>query len=195
MPRTRLPVSERLVLHHVHLAVDLDANPIGVPVISGHIVPNDVARRSPDKLNSVLLQDFASALQLGPILHFERNMMQGRRLVVDEIHRVMIHSASQKRKMVTNPVRRSKSKHVIVKGNDLLHVLHTVGDVPELQRANPEVRFVAGMKVGRVENLDKRSLGITKDDGVGNPRCDVGAPLAAHALFLEMGRQFAKIAT
>src|SRR5262245_7442757 len=105
MPRARLPVSERLVLHHVHLAKDLDANPVGVSVIGGHVVPNDMPQRSPYQLDFMLLQDFTTALQLGPILNFERNMMKGWRLVVDEIHRVMIHAASQKRKVIANPIR------------------------------------------------------------------------------------------
>src|SRR6202044_3495505 len=53
VPWPRIEIAERLVLHLVHLAEELDAHLVGVAMIDRDIVPDDVAARAPDQMDVV----------------------------------------------------------------------------------------------------------------------------------------------
>src|SRR6202035_3384930 len=62
VPWPRIEIAERLVLHLVHLAEELDAHLVGVAMIDRDIVADDVAARAPDQMDVVAGQRFGGAL-------------------------------------------------------------------------------------------------------------------------------------
>src|SRR5262249_4924959 len=104
VPGARVEIAERLVLHEVHLAEELDPNLIGVAVIDRDVVADDVAAGPPDPMTVVRGEPFAGSLNLRPILDLECDVMELRNLVHHEIDGVMIGPAAQKREGLVAPV-------------------------------------------------------------------------------------------
>src|ERR1700693_5945974 len=76
VPRPRIEIAQRLVLHLVHLAEELDAHLVGVAVIDRDIVADDVATRTPDQMDVVTGECLRGALDFSPVLDLERNVME-----------------------------------------------------------------------------------------------------------------------
>src|SRR5271166_2526713 len=122
MPRPRLEKAELFVVHLIHLAKEFDHDAIGALVIDRNIVPDDMPERSPGERDLVLGQEIASALDIGPIAHFKRDMMNRGLRVTEKIHGVMIAAATQKREEVAAPVGDAKTEEIAIE-------LHHAGDV------------------------------------------------------------------
>src|SRR5204863_4532124 len=122
MPRSWLEKAELFVVHLIHFAEELDHDAIGVPVIDRDIVPDDVAERSPGELDIVLGQEIAGTLDVGPVAHLERDVMNGGLGVTEEIHGVMIAAAAQKSEEIAAPVGNAKTQEIAIE-------LHHAGDV------------------------------------------------------------------
>src|SRR5262249_25010161 len=66
VPGARVEIAERLVLHQVHLAEELDPYLVGVAVVDGDVVADDVAAGPPHQMDVVAGEPFAGALDLRP---------------------------------------------------------------------------------------------------------------------------------
>jgi hypothetical protein len=89
-------------------------------------------------------EPFAGALDLRPVLHLERDMMQLRHLVDHEVDRVVIGAAPEEGEIVRAPVGNPEAEHVGVEGHDSVHVADAISDVAELERRDaggPAVRL------------------------------------------------------
>src|SRR5262249_49618062 len=75
VPRAWIEPAERLVLHLVHLAKQLDPHVVGVAVVGRNVVADDVARRPPHQVDVVLGEEVAGTVDLRPVLHLERDVM------------------------------------------------------------------------------------------------------------------------
>jgi hypothetical protein len=113
-----------------------------------------MAERSPNQLDRILLQDLAFPLEFSPVLHFERNVMKTWRLIMDEVHGVMIHAAPKKCEVIADPIRYAEAKHIGIKCDDFRHVLNTRSDVPNFQSANSLILLVFLVKSTALEDLD-----------------------------------------
>src|SRR5262245_58978945 len=195
VPGARVEIAERLVLHEVHLAEELDPNLIRVAVIDRDVVADDVAAGSPHQMNVVLGKPFAGALDLRPILHLERDVMELRNFLYDEIDGVVIGPAAQKREGLIAPVRHPKAEHVGVELHHLLHVLDAVGHVSELERHDAHLAQVLLGEHIFGKNLDPRVLRILEDDGLGDARRDAAAALALDSVLRQLARKLGKIAS
>src|SRR6202045_2563587 len=71
VPRPRIEIAERLVLHLVHLAEELDAHLVGIAVVDRDIVADDVAARTPDQMDVLAGHGFPPPPDIGPILYLE----------------------------------------------------------------------------------------------------------------------------
>ena len=98
MPRSRLEVAELLVLHLIELDIEFDDVVVGVVVIGGDIMAGTVAQRPPDDRDRLLPEQLAGILNLGKILHLERDVMHLGFLAGQEVHGVMVRPAAQERK-------------------------------------------------------------------------------------------------
>ena len=105
MPRTRIEVAERFVLHQIHFAEEFDPDLVGVAMIDRDVVADDVAPRTPDQMDVVLGEPFAGALNLRPVLYLERDVVELRDLVEDEVDGMVIGPATQEREGVAMPIR------------------------------------------------------------------------------------------
>ncbi len=83
---------------------------------------------------------FRRALDFRPVLDLERDVMELRLGVVDEIDGVVIGIAAQEGKRVVAPIGDAEAKHVAIELHDLLHVVDPIGDVAEFQRHDAAVR-------------------------------------------------------
>src|SRR5262249_22537653 len=195
VPGARVEIGERLVLHEVHLAEELDPNLIRVAVIDGDVVADDEAAGPPNQMNVVLGEPFAGSLDLRPVLHLERDVMKLRNLVHHEIDGVMIGPAAQKREGLVAPVRHPKAEHVGIELHHLLHVVDAIGHVPELERHDADL---AGVLLGEdifAENFDQRVLRILEHDGLGDPRRDAASALALDSVLRQLARKLGEIAS
>ena len=66
-----------------------------------NVVADEVAKRPPDKLDFVFGEDFASPVNLCPILHLGRHVVQALRFELNEVHRMMIDAAPHEDEVVT----------------------------------------------------------------------------------------------
>src|SRR5262245_29965407 len=73
VPGPRIEIAERLVLHLIHLAEELDAHLVGVAMIDRNIVADDVPAGPPDQANVVLGEHFAGTLYFRPVLDLKRD--------------------------------------------------------------------------------------------------------------------------
>src|SRR5262245_28237500 len=195
VPGPRIEIAERLVFHEVHLAEELDPNLIRVAVIDRNVVADDVAAGPPNQMNVVLGEPFAGSLDLRPVLHLERDVMELRNLVHPEIHGVMIGPAAQKREGLVAPVRHPETEHVGVELHHLLHVADAIGHVPELERHDAELAAVLLGEDIFGENFDQRVLRILEHDGLGDPRRNAAPALALDAVLRQLARKLGKIAS
>src|SRR5262245_37310931 len=194
VPGPRVEIAERLVLHEVHLAEELDPNLIRVALIDRDVVADDVAAGSPNQMNVVLGKPFAGALDLRPILDLERDVMKLRNFIHHEIDGVVIGAAAQKREGVIAPVRHAKAEHVGVELHHLLHVLDAIGHVSELERHDAELAQVLLGEDIVGENFDPGVPRILEDNGLGDARRDAAAPLALDSVLRQLARKRGKIA-
>src|SRR5579864_1834840 len=118
VPRPRIEIAERLVLHLVHLAEELDAHLIGVAVIDRDIVADDVAARPPDQMDVVTGERLGGALDFRPVLDLERDVVELRLVVVDEIDGVVVGIAAQEGERVVAPVGDAEAEHVAIEFQD-----------------------------------------------------------------------------
>src|SRR5262249_20524723 len=195
VPGTRVEIAERLVLHEVHLAEELDPNLIRVAVIDRDVVADDVAAGPPNQMDVVRGEPFAGSLNLRPILNLERDVMELRNFVHHEIDGVMIGPAAQKRERVIAPVRYPKAEHVGVELHHLLHVADAVSHVAELERHDADLAQVLLGEDIFGENLNPGILRVLEDDGFGDPRRDAAPPLALDSVLRQLAGNLRKIAS
>ena len=104
MPRARVEIAERLVLDLVHLGEDLDPHQILVAVVGRDVVADDVAARTPHQVNLVAREEIAGLVDLRPVEHLERDVVQLWLLVDDEVQRVVVGVAAHEHEEVAAPV-------------------------------------------------------------------------------------------
>ena len=81
VPGPRLEEAELLVEHLVHVAEKLDHHAVGIVVIDGDVVADDVADRPPGELDVVARQEIAGALDVRPVADLEGDVMDRGRAV------------------------------------------------------------------------------------------------------------------
>ena len=113
-------------------------------------------------MDIVLGEPFAGALDPRPVLHFERDVVELRDLVEDEVDGVVIRPATQEREGVAMPIRHPKPEHVGIEFHHPLHVVHAIGHVPELERHDARLhRILAGEEYSEKTSI-KVSFGSLK---------------------------------
>ena len=193
MPGTRLPIAQRLILHHVHFTIHFDPYTVRIAMIGGDVVADDVAQRSPNQLDVVFGQHLTSALQFAPILHLECNVMERGRFVAHKIHGVMVNAAAHENEMVADPVGCAKAQDLAIEGGLDLNVAHAMRHVPEFDGTDTGVGFIMSMKAALREDLDLHVGGIAKDNSLGDSGRNVGASLVFHALTMQCCCKLTKV--
>ena len=158
VPRPRLEIAELLVLHLIELGIELDDVVVGVVVIGRDVVARPVPQRSPDDRNRLLAEQLAGVLDVGEVLHLERDVVHLRLLAGEEVHRVMVRAAAQKREEVLHPVGNPEAEHLRIEFGDLPGVVDDEGDVAELERSNADHLMMMAEIVPVREQLDDRFL-------------------------------------
>src|SRR2546430_3661054 len=95
VPRTRVEITERLVLHLIELGEQLGNETVRATVIGEEIVSDTVPSRPPQYPVAIVAQEITRGLHVGPIAKLERRVKVLVRTSLDEIDRMMIDSASQ----------------------------------------------------------------------------------------------------
>src|SRR2546430_7175938 len=122
VPRTRVEIAKRLVLHQIHFAEELDPHLIRVAVINRDVVPDDVTAGTPNQMDIVFGEPFAGSLNFGPVLDLEGDVVELRHFIDHEIDRVVIGSAAQERERLIAPIRHAKAQYVGIELHDRLHI-------------------------------------------------------------------------
>src|ERR1700761_7296322 len=103
-------------------------------MICCNVMSNDVAQRPPYELDVFLCQIIAGPLDRAPILQLKCDMMQCLLLIINEIQRMVINATAQERKTISDPVGHTESHDIAIKLGQLLRIVHTIGNMPKLNR-------------------------------------------------------------
>ena len=159
--------SEPLIAQvRLHFTEELDPHLVGIAVIDGDVVADDMAAGTPHQMNVVLSKPLAGPLNLGPVFHLKRNMMELRYLIDYKIDRVVIRSAAKEGECIIAPVGHTKAEYVGIELHDLLHVGDAVRYVSQLERHDPALSRVLLCEAVFGKNFDRRMFRIFKYDGL-----------------------------
>ncbi len=141
-----------------------------------------VTQRSPDDRDRLQSEQVAARLNLREILHLERDMMQLGFLAGEEVHRVMVRVAAQKREEVSHPVRNTETEHLLIERCHLLGIVDDEGDVPEFERADSRHLVMASQVAPFRKQLDRGALRIFELQDLADARDRIVAQFVGDAV-------------
>jgi hypothetical protein len=110
VPGPRFEEAKLLVEYLIHIAEEFDHDPVGIVVINGDVVTDDVADRPPGQLDIVVREQIACPLDVRPIAHLERHVRYKGPGIAQKIHGVVVAAAAQEGEKVAAPVRHPESQ-------------------------------------------------------------------------------------
>src|SRR5207247_11238930 len=182
VPGTRIEIAEPFVLHKIHFTEELDPHLVGIAVIDGDVVADDMAAGTPHQMNVVLSKPIAGYLNFGPVFHLKRNMMELRYLIDYKIDRVVIRSAAKEGECIIAPVGHTKAEYVGIELHDLLHVGDAVRYVSQLERHDPALSRVLLCDAVFGNNFDRRMIRIFNYEDLSYARRNRASELAFNTM-------------
>ena len=104
MPRTRVKVSEILVLHLIELGVELNKLTVLVAMERSYVVTRPEPQRTPYKRYFVPCKDVARITDMTDVFQLERNMVHTHLFAFHEIDRVVIGVAPHEYEKIFDPI-------------------------------------------------------------------------------------------
>ena len=160
MPRARVEIAERLILHLIEIRIELDGVTVVVTMKDGNVVPRSEAQWTPDNRKLGSRQHVACVNDVASIAQFKRNVVHARAFAFDKIHRMMIRIAAQENEKVVDPVGDAKTEQSLVEFGNLRGVGTEEGDMAKLERADASGVGLRFQKAPLGKQLDRRPLGI-----------------------------------
>ena len=134
MPWPRIEIPQPLVFHLVHLGEDLNSDAIWVHMIDRNVMTDVVSTRPPNKTEIVPGKVIASAMDLGPVLHFKSYVMEPLLLIGDKIDCMVIDGAAQEGEIVSAPIGYPETKLLSIEFHHSLDVVAAISDMTQLEK-------------------------------------------------------------
>ncbi len=186
VPRTRLEVAQFLVLHLVHLDVELDDMVVVVTMVDEDVVTDPVPAWSPDDLSVPPAEQLAGRLDVRPVLQLERDVVHSTLFAIHEVQRVVIRPATQEHEIVAHPIRYAETEVLDMEIRHGPRVCNGEGNVAELERGNALRLLRIGRRAYRIKQFDRCSARVDEMRDLGKLRRHVLSQFACNATIREV---------